>query len=75
MNETFLTLPESYFPIAYVDREVLFSTVESINFPPRLLTDFTIGSISEGKLNSLYGLCTVFQINDERFSLWVTHKL
>lgn len=48
MNETFLTLPESYFPIAYVDREVLFSTVESINFPPRLLTDFTIGSISEG---------------------------
>lgn len=61
MKETFVTLLESYFLIEYVDHEVLFSTVESINFPPKLLADFTISSINEGKLNSLYGLCTVLQ--------------
>lgn len=75
MKEPFLTLPKSNFPIEYVDHEVLFSTAESINFPPKLLTDFTTGSIKEGKLNSLYGLCTVLQINDEHFSLWLIHKL
>lgn len=63
----FLKCPKSYFSIDYVNREVFFSTVESINFPHKLLTDFTTGSISERKLNSLYGLCTVLQINTECF--------
>lgn len=75
MKETFLTFPKSYFPIEYVDRKVLFSTEESINFPPKLLTDFTIGRINEGKLNSHGGLCSVLKINDECFSLRVTHEL